>query len=319
MTPEVIQAERDRRLLLWNELKKRGGPNRVETGLVRDLRLHRGQQGVFRDQELTGLLTPSGVGVAVGLLHTGSSYADDLFDDGIIYHYPVTARGERDRNEIAAMKACGENSLPVFVVITPSRGAPTRDIRLGWVADHDDDSGQLLISFSDSPLPAAKAGQDDGARPFELKISRTDRTATIRARSGQGRFRFAVFKRYGTACAFCQITEPTLLVAAHLCPVEENGTDDPRNGLVMCLTHHKAFDAGLLLVDPDSREVGAGPSIPDLKSIGVAVAAIAHLKQTPHREALLWAWSRRAPGQGAQNAAQQPHAAGGAARRHAER
>lgn len=315
MTREAIQTERDRRLGLWHELGRRGGPDRVEPSLVRELRLHRGQQGVFRDQELTASLTPSGTGIAVGLLHTGSSYADDLFDDGVVYHYPVTARGERDRNEIAAIKACAEHTLPVFFVITPSPGASKRDVRLGWVTDHDDASGQLLITFSDTPLPAAMPGEDDDARPFELKVSRTIRSTTTRARPGQGRFRFAVFKRYGTACAFCSITEPKLLEAAHLCPVEEDGTDDPRNGLVVCLTHHKAFDAGLLLVDPASREVHAGPAVSDLKSIGVAVTSIGHLRQAPHRNALMWAWSQRGPGRGEENTAQQQHAGAGASRR----
>jgi hypothetical protein len=286
MTPEAIQTERDRRLNLWHELGRCGGPDRVAPSLVRELRLHRGQQGVFRDQELTASLTPSGTGIAVGLLHTGSSYADDLFDDGVIYHYPVTARGERDRNEIVAMKACAEHTLPVFVVITPSPGASTRDVRLGWVTDHDDASGQLLITFSDGPLLTTMPREDDDARPFELMVSRTICSTTAKARPGQGRFRFAVFKRYGNACAFCSIIEPKLLEAAHLCPVEENGTDDPRNGLVMCLTHHKAFDAGLLLIDPASKEVLPGPAVSDLKSIGVAVVSIGHLRQVPHRDAL---------------------------------
>jgi hypothetical protein len=34
------------------------------------------------------MVTPEGV--AVGLLHTGSSYADDLAEGGVIYHYPQT-------------------------------------------------------------------------------------------------------------------------------------------------------------------------------------------------------------------------------------
>jgi hypothetical protein len=238
-------------------------------------------------------LTSSGTGVAVGLLHTGSSYADDLFDDGVIYHYPVTSRGKRDSQEIAAMKACAELSLPVFVVITPSPGASTRNIRLGWVTDYDDESRLLLILFSDTPVSAAMPSADDDSRPFELKMSRINRRTTTRARQGQGQFRFAVFKRYGSACTFCQIIEPKLLEAAHLCPVEANGSDDPRNGLVMCLTHHKAFDAGLLIIDPDSEAVHPGQSVVNLRSIGVEVTSIGHLKRSPHRDALAWAWSKR--------------------------
>src|SRR5262249_40946673 len=166
------------------------------------------------------------------------------------------------------------------------------------------DSGQLLISFSDSPPPDNPALDGADAGPFELTTTRTNRTVTNRARPGQARFRFAVFKRYGAKCTFCRITEPKLLEAAHLCPVEENGCDDSRNGLVMCLTHHKAFDVGLLLIDPDSREVRPGYAA-DLNSIGVVVTNIAHLERPPHPDALAWVWSRRTREQGVERAAQQ--------------
>jgi hypothetical protein len=313
MNLDKIEAERQRRLELWRTLHRRDGPDRVKPSLVKELRLHRGQQGIYRDQKLTGPLTSTGTGVAVGLLHTGSSYSDDLFDDGVIYHYPVTSRGQRDRNEIASMKACAEHSLPVFVVIKRSPADSTRDVRLGWVTDHDDGSRQLLISFLEAPPSVVDVQTDEDDKSFELKKPRADRRTSTRARLGQCRFRFRVFKRYGSVCAFCQITEPKLLQAAHLCPVEEGGSDDPRNGLVMCLTHHKAFDDGLLLIEPESLELCAGPSVPDLKTIGVTNNIIVHLRHKPHREALLWAWSKRASGHRVRDAAQKRHAVGGAA------
>lgn len=291
MTTEAIRVERDRRLSLWRELAKRGGPDRVAPAVIRELRLHRGQQGCFRDSELTASLTPSGEGLAVGLLHTGTTYPDDLSDDGVIYHYPRTQRGRRDGSEIAAMKACGHHTLPVFIVITPSPTSDTRNVRLGWITDHDDAAEQLLIVFSESPVTAVPA-QDDAGAKFELRAKRRERMALARVRPGQTGFRFAVFKRYGSACAFCTITEPKLLEAAHLCSVEESGSDDPRNGLVMCPTHHKAFDAGLLHIEPDSGEVRPAASVDSLAVMGVTRASITHLKRQPHGDALKWAWVR---------------------------
>src|SRR5262245_16263603 len=138
MATNEIAAEHERRLALWAQLRQRGGPSRVTPALVRELRIHRGQQGIFRDHTATASLTPGGKGTAVALLHTGSSYADDLCDDGVIYHDPITKRGQRDRNEVAAIKACGALSLPIFVVITPTSNSDTRDVRLGWVTDTDD-------------------------------------------------------------------------------------------------------------------------------------------------------------------------------------
>jgi putative restriction endonuclease len=292
ITHETIDSERRRRLALWAELKRHSSPDSVAPSLVKELRIHRGQQGVFRDQKLTGTLTDSGTGVAVGLLHTGSSYSDDLYDDGVIYHYPVTSRGIHDRNEIEAIKTCNKHSLPIFVVIKRSPGDLTRNVRLGWVSDYDDDSRQVLITFSDEPPPVSDIGTHDDSRPFTLKIPRSNYRSSIRARLGQRRFRFAVLKRYGTVCAFCRIAVPNLLEAGHLCPVEEGGTDDPRNGLVMCLNHHKAFDSGLLLVHPDTLDVTARSSKQDLKSFGVVFSSIHHLKKKPHRDALMYHWGR---------------------------
>jgi len=45
------------------------------------------------DKSRTGELTPDGMGVAVSVLHTGRSYADDLSEDSLLYHYPATNRG----------------------------------------------------------------------------------------------------------------------------------------------------------------------------------------------------------------------------------
>ena len=35
----------------------------------------------------------------------------------------------------------------------------------------------------------------------------------------------------------------------------KKGTDDPRNGLALCRTHHWAFDAGIFSIDTDYRVV----------------------------------------------------------------
>ncbi len=96
MAQDSVQAELARRLHVWSEVQARGGPDEVQPALVKSLRIHRGQQGVPGTTDLTAPLTDSGAGVTVGVLHTGSSYADDLTEDGVIYHYPVTERGSRD-------------------------------------------------------------------------------------------------------------------------------------------------------------------------------------------------------------------------------
>lgn len=121
--PETVDAdvlrERERRLALWAQLKAAGGPDGVTPEIIKSLGIQRGQQGIYRDLDRTRHMTLFGAGIGIGLRHTGSSYDDDLSEDGVLYHYPATSRGVRDDQEIQSLKSCAELRLPIFVVITP--------------------------------------------------------------------------------------------------------------------------------------------------------------------------------------------------------
>lgn len=278
---------------IWRQLKVRGGPDDVPHIWIGQLRIHRGQQGIFRDLEITSHLAESTSGVAVGILHTGTSYEDDVAEDGIIYRYPHTGRGERDSNEIAALKACYKLNLPLFVVITPRTKSSDRNIRLGWIQEYDDESKQALIEFLDSDSPPSRAdAQNFEQQPFTLYEERPGRYSRTKVRPNQWRFRFDVFKRYGSSCVVCGIRRLELLQAAHLCPIEAGGSDDPRNGLVFCLTHHCAFDTGLLRIHPKTFELHVGNGVRSLEELGISRVSIANLPRPPHLDALNWAWRR---------------------------
>jgi len=139
--------------------------------------------------------------------------------------------------------------LPVFVIL-PSHGhEDLRDLRVGWVDDWDDTAKEFLIVFSERlpdrvPSPAPES-------PFALRDAQaSDKRAAARVRPNQQRFRFEVLKAYGPQCAVCTVNRVDLLVAAHICPKKDNGSDDWRNGVVLCGTHHAAFDLGLFGFDP---------------------------------------------------------------------
>jgi len=290
-----VKDELERRLNLWRELKARGGPNGVSPQLIKQLHIHRGQQGVFRDSEATALVSGNTAGITVGVLHTGRVYADDLSDEGVTYHYPLTERKGRDLAEIQATKVCGELGLPLFVVITPSENSPGRNVRLGWVQSYDDPNNRLYITFSDTEQPPLPLLADEDSTPFVLQAQRTFRQSKTKVRPNQGWFRFNALKQYGIECAVCDIRQEVLLDAAHICSVEHGGSDDPRNGLVFCLTHHRAFDKGLFGIDPETLRIEVRPPIRSRSELAITRESIAHLRKHPHRVALRWAWSSRLP------------------------
>jgi len=113
----------------------------------------------------------------------------------------------------------------------------------------------------------------------------------VKEREGQHRFRNDLFDVYGPVCALCDLDVPIALEAAHIVPKHENGTDDPRNGLVLCAVHHRMFDANTIGIDPTGLNI-----VPlggwDLGRLRITRPSISHLTATPHVDALRWRWSR---------------------------
>jgi len=148
-----VVAERRRRMELWEQLKAMGD-DAFAPSLLNDLRVFYGGRGIWVHQDVTRAIGGNMNGVTVGLLHTGSAYADDLHHDGVIYHYPQTEVSGRDASEIEATKAAMWLHLPVFVVSYPHRKASTRHVHLGWVDGFDDAERWFLVSFGQEPSPA---------------------------------------------------------------------------------------------------------------------------------------------------------------------
>ncbi len=75
---------------------------------------------------------------------------------------------------------------------------------------------------------------------------------SISERRGQAKFRRSLLVAYRSQCAVtgCQIE--SLLEAAHIIPVSEDGSDAESNGLLLRTDIHTLFDLGLLAIDPDN-------------------------------------------------------------------
>ena len=233
---------------------------------------------------------PDHSGFAVGLLHTGRHYPDELDESGVIYHYPTTKRPpRRDESEVDAIRACGRWGLPMFFLGPAPSGA--RSVRLCWLAEDDAKSRTFYLTFEESGAPAPDTGDLDEP-PFSLddEDREVSRGGGGVQRRGQARFRFEVLKRYGVACAACGLALDTLIEAAHLKPWSKNGTDDPRNGLPLCRNHHVTFDKGLLGIHPHELTFAAKEGGPTLEQMQVRAPGVQGLLALPATMALEWAW-----------------------------
>ena len=166
---------------------------------------------------------------------------------GIIYHYPHTNRPSSfDNNEIEATKNCKRLGAPLFVITHNESNQSLRDVNRGWVEMWDDDAEEFLITFSeDQPEVAPTLDEESPFGAFENGSHSGE--ATVRTRPNQGRFRIEVLQRYGCKCAVCEIDNAKLLDASHLIDKSLEGTDDARNGLVLCKNHHTALDKKLFI------------------------------------------------------------------------
>ena len=247
-------------------------------------------QGIWVDKtRTTGRFTPSGGGITVSVVHTGASYADDLSETGMLYHYPNTDRpAGRDAAEVAATKAAGSYEMPVFVIVYPSPSSTKRDVHFGWVKKWNDELRLSFIEFGESP----PEGTDIEDAPFHMTAPGKSKRREGEVRQGQQEFRFDVLNRYGARCAVCDLTVVEALEAAHIRPWKDRGSDDPRNGLVLCATHHRAWDAGLFGVEPNTLAIRTVKDGPDTTVLRLSKRSFHHLPQKPHASALDWRWQR---------------------------
>lgn len=111
----------------------------------------------------------------------------------------------------------------------------------------------------------------------------------VKAREAQHQFRNKVFQRYGEQCAVCGLDITFALDAAHIIPKEDKGSDDPRNGFVLCAVHHRIYDANVFSINPANLKIipRSGYSKEWLR---ITNPTLQHLPEQPHQKALQWRW-----------------------------
>lgn len=154
-----------------------------------------------------------------------------------------------------AMKLVNLASLDPGITATGRKGlgnASENDRRI-WQEFHDDwtaleeESGEVLGRLG---FPETETASGPELVP---PTGATSVEALVRTRRGQDFFRRAVLASYGGRCCMSGLAEPGLLLASHIVPWA-NDTENrlnPSNGLCLSALHDRAFDQGLIAVDPD--------------------------------------------------------------------
>jgi putative restriction endonuclease len=125
-------------------------------------------------------------------------------------------------------------------------------------------------------------------------IERNVVVSQVRRRVRDRAFSSIILRAYDAKCAACgtplrkgNISE---LEAAHIWPVEQNGPDDPRNGLSLCRRHHWALDHGFFTLSDDVVVRWLAPAPDPHKEIhdGLQLSIPANETWRPHAIYLGW-------------------------------
>ena len=286
----VIEAEISRRLDAWNELQNSPNWPLVTAQEVRKLGFYGGASGVWVDKLNTKSIAPDGV--AVGLLHTGRHYDDDIDETGILYQYPTTARPpSRDANEIQAIKNAKIYGIPVFVI---RNVGPAKRVELAWLNDFDDELRICVLTFH-GVLPDQNKfiipGVQNEESPVLFGPHRKTRTEIERAERDP-LFKFNILKRFQGKCLVTAIDVTEMLDAAHIIPVASGGTEDPQNGLLLSASAHRALDAGLWAIHPKSLRIETRPQGPDSLRMRLEKIDLSNSAHLLNREALEFRYER---------------------------
>ena len=268
---------------VWAELQNCPTWPNVPPSLLQDLRIYRGGKGIWFDQSSTRQICSTGI--AVSVLNTGRHYDDAVNEDGIIYHYPTTIRGGlHDQNEVDSVKQAAILQIPIFVIINNGKW---RQVKRAWVTG-DDDIGRLFLIEFGQQKPQELAIELDQVS-FAVRTKRKLSIDQVVRVERNPRFKFQVLQRHTRRCVVTGLSVVDMLDAAHVVPVANGGSDDPRNGLLLSASHHRAYDKHLWSINPTTLEIETSPKGPNLKQMKFERTGVSHLQEAgtlPHSDAL---------------------------------
>jgi putative restriction endonuclease len=279
---ETMNRER-----IWREIQSNYKGQNIPAHVLRDTyRIYGGSGGIWVDKERTSKISNDDSGIIISVFYKGTTSRDDLPEASILHPYPVTnRRGGQDDKEISATKNAKRFNIPVFVITRSKINPMRREVKKGFVRDWDDLNKTFLIECGKIP-EYTKNGSFSEEIPFSLNQKRK-RSLTSKNEMNP-RFAFDVFKRYGRCCAVCTMNVEGVVTAAHIKPVSEQGSDDPRNGIPLCRNHHAAFDKCYFTIHPRSYQIVTREHGPSKEELEIHDEDISKLKAFPGRMALQW-------------------------------
>ena len=256
---KFIYELKQQRLKIWDKLKKK---KKHSNSIIKKMNIHKGERGIYRDVNKTRFSIFKD-GLTLSILDTGKIYDDVLTDTHLTYYYPDTATKNRDIGEVNSLKNIEKYNIPIFVVLGLAKDRSNKEIRLGYVKNHNDSQKNFLIEFkinkeqilSPKFEKIIEEQEEENENSLVLFINNfKGKTKTsIRRSNNQQLFNSNVFKYYDAKCAVCDLEYS--LDAAHIIPVSNKGTDHKRNGLILCKNHHKAFDDNFFKINPKTMKI----------------------------------------------------------------
>lgn len=168
---------------------------------------------------------------------------------------------------------CLDLRLPPLtaVVVSKSDAAPGSGF-VGWNIDDLEHGHEAVFSFNwdkePNPFGGFEPSDTIGSLAQQL-VDEPDEAAAVYARVrvrgiAQRIFRSSLLAAYGGRCAMCGLGFEEAIEAAHIISFSESTAAlkmDPRNGLLLCSSHHRLLDGRNLTVNADYRIVYADPAM----------------------------------------------------------
>lgn len=160
--------------------------------------------------------------------HSGDLGQPFGHEDGYRIHLPAKTGGHSYASNTSTEEVRVTFILGKFALAEIVYGQ-TSNVNDDTEAAAEGDDGEAVTG-------SANTGESIGNRPVRI---------------GQSDFRDLVRDRYGDECILCDVSEPELLQAGHILDWSEHKghRGEPGNGLLLCYTHHRAFDLNIFTID----------------------------------------------------------------------